>query len=113
MKLALGVALLATAAAAQTPRPLTLQIDPLETCAPGLQPAGWRDVSNPWVFLRWPTVGLGQQETSAANLEGLVSIALFGARPVLLFAGMPLAAPHLTLRYAGAHTGWTLRWPNC
>lgn len=93
---------------------ITLQLEPLPPCEEWAQPEGWRDASNAFVFAAHPTAWHDQQELAAANMPSLVSFVFLGPHPRFLLLGFPGPLPAaLTLRYSGAHTGWTLRWPHC
>ena len=96
--------------------PLSLQLDTpqvsLQTCTLEAQPFAWRDASDPAVFAMHPLAWHDMQELAAANLAPLVSVAIDGSRLRLFVLGAPAMSEHrMTLRWAGPHTGWTVRWP--
>ena len=98
--------------------PLSLQLTPpqvsLQTCLLQAQPFGWRDASDPMVFAMHPLAWHDMEESAAANLAPLVNLGLDGSRLRLFLLGAPAVTQRrLTLRWAGPHTGWTLRWPFC
>ena len=98
--------------------PLSLQLAApqvsLQTCTFEAQPFTWRDASDAMVFASHPLAWHDMEELAAVTLAPLVNLALDGSRLRLFLLGAPALSPQrLTLRWAGAHTGWTARWPFC
>ena len=95
-------------------RALNLVIAPRRICALDLQPAAWRDASDGLAREMRPAAWQDSEELASINLRPLVDLSVANRRLRVLLFGTPIDdKPALTLRYAGANTGWTLRWPYC
>ena len=109
--LLIAVANLPTVSVRAPARPVQLELTSIpeeHVCAGALEPADWRDPSNPWFFATGPTARLDEQELASGVMAALIDLRFVRGALRLFVLGSPLRTG-LQLTSAG----WRARWPFC